>query len=454
MDTQNNTSQPSAWSKITGSITFKAVSIGVLILLLLIPIGLVQSLIWEREEASNSVVREVSSKWGDAQTLTGPIICVPYTYTYLSEVDKKGKTEELVAQEYAYFLSEELGIKAVMTPEILHRSIYDVVVYQAKIHVEGRFKQPDFGQLDAKPLTIDWANTRMFIGVSDMRGIRNKMQFNWNGDMCETIPGIEGSSLLRSGVTVKLPLQAAVKDTEYAFNCELLLNGSGNLSFSPVGKTTKVELSSPWSSPNFDGAFLPDNRQISTAGFTADWSVFNYNRNFPQAWAGDNNELHSADFSTKLISPVDHYQKSMRAVKYAILFIALTFLTFFLVELISRKRVHVMQYLLVSIGLILFYSLLVAFAEQVGFAWAYIISGAAIVALLTGYSFSIFKQVKQTLLMGALFIVLYVFLYVILQLEDLALLIGSVGLFIALAVVMYASRKVNWFQSKEPDAIA
>lgn len=449
METPNNPIQ-SLWSKVTGSITFKAISIGVLTLLLLIPIVMVQNLIFERESASRSVVQEVSSKWGDAQTLTGPIIKVPYKYTYSKSTGTKGEVEIIEESDNAYFLPEELGIRATMEPEILHRSIYNVVVYQAKINVQGHFKQPNFEELNVKPTAIDWQNACLYIGISDMRGIRNKMAFVWNNEMRETMPGIEGSSLLPSGVTIKLPLQAtASPDMEYPFSYELLLNGSEGLAFTPVGKTTKVAVVSPWNAPSFDGAFLPDNRNITNTGFTADWSVFNYNRNFPQAWVGALSSLETADFGVNLILPVDHYQKSMRAVKYAILFIALTFLAFFLVELISRKRIHVMQYLLVSIGLILFYSLLVAFSEQMSFWLAYLISATAIVILITSYSYSIFKKAKQTMLIGSLFTVLYIFLYVILQLEDLALLIGSIGLFIALAVIMYASRKVNWFQGKE-----
>ncbi len=443
MNTKNTV--PSVWSKITNSITFKAVSIGILILLLLIPVTMVQELIRERRYANESVVNEVSSKWGYAQRLTGPIIMIPYKNTYWDNKVQKA------TQHYAYFLPEELGISAQMEPEILHRSIYNVVVYQAKIKVKGHFRQPDFSELNVNPEFIDWKNACLFIGISDMRGIRNKIAFNWNKEEKEVLPGIDGSKILNSGVTVKLPLlPEAGKDANYDFNFDLTLNGSNGLSFIPVGKTTKISAASPWSAPNFDGAFLPDNRTISMNGFTADWSIFNYNRNFPQMWVDDSPDFESSSIDVNLILPVDHYQKSTRAVKYAIIFISLTFLTFFLVELITRKRVHTMQYLLVSIGLILFYSILLALSEQMSFSWAYLISASAIVSLITAYSYSIFKQLKQTLLMGALFCVLYVFLYVVLQLEDFALLIGSIGLFIALAVIMYASRKINWFQNREP----
>jgi inner membrane protein len=212
-----------------------------------------------------------------------------------------------------------------------------------------------------------------------------------------------------------------------------------------VGKTTRLEMSSAWETPKFDGAFLPEQRNITPQGFTAKWDVYHYNRNFPQMWEGSTYSTEMSEFGVQLIIPVDHYQKAERSVKYAVVFIALTFFVFFLVELISRKRIHPLQYLLVSIGLMLFYTLLLSLSEHVNFNLAYFVSAVAVVTLITGYSHVIFREVKQTALMGTFFTLLYVFLYTVLQLEDLALLIGSIGLFIALATIMYISRKVDWY---------
>jgi inner membrane protein len=283
-----------------------------------------------------------------------------------------------------------------------------------------------------------------------MRGIRSNIAFNWDNTPKETMSGVNDSKLMKSGVTVKIPLVADVADKKiYKFDFTLTLNGSYGLFFTPAGKTTRVTMTSPWSAPSFDGAFLPDRRDINN-GFTAAWSVFNYNRNFPQMWTGGDYQLQSSEFGVNLLLPVDHYQKAIRSVKYAVMFIALTFLVFFLVELLSHKRIHPLQYLLVSIGLVLFYSLLLALSEQMHFNLAYLLSALAIVGLITAYSHSIFKETKQTVFMGIFLAVLYAFLYTVLQLEDMALLIGSVGLFIALAVVMYISRKVDWYRT-QPD---
>ena len=432
-------------SKIANSATVKAIVIGMLILVMMIPVFMIQELIRDREYTSKTVTNEVSSKWGNQQALAGPVICIPYGYVH---VDNNNTTRTI--RDIAYFLPEELDVQADMQPEIRYRSIYKVVVYQSNIKVNGHFKHPDFEKLSINPSFIDWGNAYVIIGISDLRGIRSNIVFNWDDTPKETMSGVDESKLVTSGVTVKIPLAAEhANDKIYTFDFSLTLNGSNGLFFVPAGKTTRVSMNSSWNTPSFDGAFLPDQRDISESeGFSASWNVFNYNRNFPQMWTGNNYHLGSSEFGVNLILPVDHYQKTMRSAKYAIMFIALTFLVFFLVELLSHKRIHPFQYLLVSIGLMLFYSLLLALSEHLHFNLAYLISALGIVGLITAYSHSIFKTTKQTVLMGIFLAALYLFLFTVLQLEDLALLFGSIGLFIALAVVMYISRKVDWYHTQ------
>ncbi|MDR0794950.1 MAG: cell envelope integrity protein CreD [Tannerella sp.] len=440
MKSENQT----VWSNIANSATFKAIVIGILILMMLIPVVMIHELIRDRELTGASVISEVSSKWGNRQTLTGPVICVPYKITHMENNTMRE------VRSVAYFLPEELTIETDMQPEIRYRSIYKVVVYQSKVKACGTFRHPDFEKLNSKVSSIEWENAYAIIGISDLRGIRSQVVFNWDNESKETMSGVGDSKLAESGVTVSLPLSAdATEDKMYTFDFSLTLNGSDGLFFIPAGKTTCVTMHSPWNTPSFDGAFLPESRDIGN-GFSATWNILNYNRNFPQMWTGGDYHLQSSEFGVRLLLPVDHYQKTMRSVKYAIIFIALTFLVFFLVELLSRKRIHPFQYLLVSVGLVLFYCLLLALSEQMHFNLAYLLSALAIIGLITAYSHSIFKETKQTLLMGGFLTVLYLFLFTVLQLEDLALLFGSVGLLIALAVVMYISRKVDWFRNNEP----
>ncbi len=249
----------------------------------------------------------------------------------------------------------------------------------------------------------------------------------------------------------------------------------------PLGRNTQVNIRSDWPNPSFDGAFLPDERDVDESGFTARWEVLHLNRNFPQAWKGsqyrfttpgaspsspDNyyydrppvdvaqtvsTEASGYRFGVNLLRPVDEYQKSMRSAKYAILFISLTFLVFFFVETLNRKRIHPIQYLLVGLALCIFYALLVAISEQLNFNLAFIVSSIAVTVLITLYCHSIFKQQKLTLFIGLLLVMLYGFVFTLLQLQDYALLIGSIGLFGILAVVMYFSRKIDWYALAEGD---
>ena len=295
-------------SKIANSATVKAIVIGVLMLFMMIPALMVQDLIRDRESASRMVTLEVGAKWGNRQTLTGPVIGVPYKYAV---ADNNSMRE---VRDIAYFLPEELNIEANMQPEIRYRSIYKVVVYQSEIKVGGLFKHPDFEKLNARASFIDWENAFVVIGVSDLRGIRSNVVFNWDGKPKESMSGVDDSKLVESGITVKIPLKAEnADDKTYPFNFTLTLNGSDGLFFVPVGKTTGVTMTSTWDAPSFDGAFLPDRRDIAADnGFTATWKVFNYNRNFPQMWTGGAYRLQSSEFGVNLLLPVDHYQKAMR----------------------------------------------------------------------------------------------------------------------------------------------
>ena len=223
------------------------------------------------------------------------------------------------------------------------------------------------------------------------------------------------------------------------------MNGSDGLFFIPVGKETKVELSSPWSNPSFTGSFLPNERQIDSDGFTAEWKILHLNRNFPQQWKGAHYKIDHSFFGVKLRLAVDDYQKIMRTAKYAIMFITLTFLTFFMIELLGKKVIHPIQYILIGFALLIFYTLLLSISEYLTFKFAYLLAGAAIILLISLYTKTVLNSTLQTITIAGVLVLLYGYLYVILQLQDFALLMGSIGLFIVLAVVMYLTRKVDWF---------
>lgn len=431
-------------NKITNSAMLKAVVIGVLVLVMLIPISMVKSLIEEREENRETVYKDISSKWGGYQCVTGPVLVLPFEKTYLDK-----NKEETKAIHYAYFLPENLNIEGTLLPQDRKRGIYNILVYQSDLQFKGKFNAPDLAQLDIKAHDVKWEEATMMIGIPYMQGIKNKIVFNINGVSMAVEPGTRNSNIITSGLTIKTPISHDNISQSLSFDFSLSLNGTEKIYFSPIGKETHANLKSEWGTVSFSGDFLPSKHNIETNNFNATWDIFDYNRNYSQAWIDGNVDLGSSTFGAELKYPVNQYQMSMRSAKYAIMFIALTFVVFFLIEILSRKRIHPIQYLLVSFGLLLFYTLLVSLSEHINFNIAYLISSIAIILLISIYSKSIFKNLKQSGMMALFLTALYSYLYVILQLEDMSLLFGSIGLFIALAIIMYVSRKINWYKNEE-----
>lgn len=419
------------------SIGARLAIIALLSLALLIPSFLIQELISERENRRNSVAEEISQKWGKKQTITGPVISVPYRH-----FSRVGESVEHAIQ-YAHFLPENLEIEGSVIPEIRYRSIYEVVVYNSKLSISGNFSPVNLNGFKVPPENFIPGDALVSVGISDMSGIKEFVKINWNNTEYVASPGVESKDVLESGISISPNIETGKK---HHFTFELNLKGSSSLLFSPVGKQTNVQLSSDWPTPSFTGHFLPVNREVQETGFNAKWSVLHLNRNFPQQWLGSKQEVSKSSFGVELLLPVDTYQKTMRTAKYAIMFILLTFLTFFMIELLSKKIIHPVQYLLIGLALLIFYSLLLSISEYVVFELAYLIASAAIISLITVYSYSVLSDKLKTGIIFGTLTILYGYLYILLQLQDYALLLGSIGLFMVLATVMYLTRNINWFE--------
>jgi len=394
-------------------------------------------LIRERQFTRDEVTREISDKWGKEQTISGPVLVLPY-YEFTKNDDEIIKIPKTL-----YVLPKTLDITSNLIPEIRYRGTYKVIVYESATHISGDFTLPNLSTYGISEEGVEWEKACLVFGISDMRGIQQKIELSWNENMLFADPGILYSSIANAGFTSKVVLNPDKND--YQFTINLNLRGSKNLNFTPVGETTNVNITSPWSTPSFTGSFLPDQRTITENEFEADWTILHLNRNFPQIWNNQTYRVNESAFGVNLLFPVDEYQKSMRSAKYAIMFIALTYLIFLLVEIILKKRIHPVQYLLVSVALLLFYTLQLSLSEQIGFNLSYFISSVAIIGLITAYSHSIFKMVRLTIITSLSLVVLYSFLFVILQTEGYSLLFGSIGLFFILGFVMYLSKKVNWY---------
>lgn len=421
------------------SVSLRIASIAFLVLILLIPSSMVKDLINERQRTREYALNEISGTWGYAQTVTGPVLTIPYRVYFKNEDEKV-----IFTTEHAHFLPKDLTIEGVIEPEIRYRGIYEIVVYRSNLEVKGKLPTPDFTEFNIEPDNIMWKDAFLSIGIPDMRGIKEQVILKWNDGSFKFNPGIDVDDVLSSGISTRVPVSGE-QPNGYDFAFQLQLNGSDFLHFSPLGQETTVKLSSSWSTPSFDGAFLPEDREIIPDGFHANWRVLHLNRNFPQSWLGGRHQISGADFGVKLLVPVDQYQKSYRSARYAIMFISLTFMVFFFIEILNSTRIHPVQYILVGLALVLFYTLLLSISEHLTFDWAYIIGSGATTLLITGYALAILKNLRLTGLLGGMLIVMYGFIYSILQLEDYALLMGSIGLFIVLAVIMYLSRKIDWY---------
>jgi inner membrane protein len=425
-------------SIVANPLSIKIITLGVLTLLLLKPAAMIRSLIEEREQRQTEVVEEISSKWGRKQTVIGPIISVPY---------QPGPSGE----KLMHFLPKELEVSGVINPKVLRRGIFDAVVYNADLRLKGEFTYPDTEKLKVRPHFIDWERATISLGVSDVRGIKDKIRAKIDSRKIRMNPGLPGKDIVDSGVSARLDLDPRNNRIRFDFN--LNLAGSERISFIPIGESTIVKISSDWPSPNFDGAYLPNKREVSPEGFKSQWKVLDLNRNYPQQWIGNaySAEAHRSAFNVGLVTPVDFYQKSMRTTKYAVLFVVLIFTAFFISEITAKVRLHPVQYLLIGAAVITFYILLLSLSEHIDFSLAYFLSSVSVIALVTLYAWSALQSSRLAAVVGGVLTIVYTYLYWLLQMVDYALLAGSIGLFAALSVIMWITRKVDWYSIKAPE---
>ena len=402
------------------SMVIRMIAIAALTVALLVPSFMVMEIIKEREHSRDSATLEVGEKWGQQQVIAGPILTLPYRRIVREE---KGTTREIV--EHAQILPESLAISVDAKPEVRYRGIYQIVLYNAEMHVNGKLSMDALHALNIKNEDVLWNEAVLSFGISDLKGIKKTINVKWDGRDFTAEPGVAGTSSLISGVSIQPALSA--EHSAHTFSVDINLNGSGELQFVPFGKETVARIASPWATPSFIGRFLPDTRDVQPSGFHAEWKVLHLNRNFPQQWIaerlpgkGDMANIETSAFGVRLLLPVDEYQQTMRSAKYAIIFIALTFLSVFLTEVLNKKIVHPVQYALVGFALVLFYSLLLSLSEQMPFSAAYALSSMAIVLLVGGYTRSILGSMRFAGIIAGVLFLLYAFLFVILQQEDFA----------------------------------
>lgn len=429
------------------SVLVKVVLIGFLTLLLLIPFNWIQDLISERQTRQQEVNQEISNNWSGSQLIQGPVLIVPYK-TLILEKNNAGKSIQREVYSNIYLLPEVLNITSHAHPEILHRGIFDAVVYNTNVKVNGKFSALELKKSGIIPERVQWDKAKVAIGISDLKGLKNNPIIELDKSEYTVEPDFGSVSLFSNNLVI-MPDLSSLKNTALDFNFDLDLRGSTELNFMHLGKITNVKIEGKWNSPKFMGRYLPDERKVSADKFSASWRLPYFNRPFAQQWIDTNtsikdNQSKESAFGVKFIMPVDQYQKTMRSAKYAILVILLTFVSLFFTEMIGRKKVHLLQYVLIGVAMCIYYTLLLSLSEQLGFDIAYLIASCATVGLIGTFIAMILANKRTALVFSAILSVFYGFIYIIIQLEDLALLFGSIGLFVIVAIMMFLSARMDW----------
>ena len=439
------------------STMFKLLGVGALILLMLIPLVMIEGVLSDRLARRNEAVADITASWGKEQNIIGPVLVVPYVHhgTVVRSVtlpDGRVETREVAetTMAFAYFLPDTLEITGDVQTQTLHRGIYDAAVFRGLINLSGKFPVPDMAALKIDPKDVLWKDAAVTLAVSDLRGTREGLVLDWGGKKIQLQPGSQLPGYT-TGVTAPLASDQPIA-APAAFAITLDLNGSSGIYFAPFGIQNVVALKSNWPDPAFHGAFLPAERNVRLDGFDANWKVSYYGRDYPQKWTSrSGNErftttaVSNSLFGAQFLQILDAYRYVERSIKYGVLFFVLVFTTFFLFEVTARQKIHPLQYLMVGAALCLFYLALLSASEFIGFSLSYLIAAVAATGLITWYCSHFLGGGMRTLMIGGGLLGVYTFLYITLRQQDYALLMGTIALFIVLALVMYVTRKVDWY---------
>lgn len=428
------------------SASVKTLVIGGLILVLLIPMSMIKGVVADRDSVHQQARYDIMRSWGNEQLIAGPVLIVPYNWTH---VNSKG--EEFVLEARLHLLPAELEFNTNVNPEIRYRGLHKVPIYSAEISISGHFNPPKLKLLDVENARFEWDKASVALSVSDARAIAESPVIDINGATSKFEPG--GQVFFENMPPPIIAPAGSLARTSpdkrsISFSMNLHVNGSDSLQFTPLGDTTRVSMTSEWPSPSFLGNYLPKSRQVTDDGFTASWQIASLGRALPSQWtdrSGQGVQAYQSAFGVNFYMPVSLYQLTLRATKYAVLFIGLSFVAYFLFEIMTNLRLHPLQYLLVGFSNAMFYLLLLSLAEHIGFGWAYLVSASASAGLITAYSTAVLNGRRRGLMMALVLAGLYSFLYMTLKAENYALLAGAIGLWATLAVVMYLTRRIDWY---------
>lgn len=427
------------FSRLKNSVGIKVISILIMIILLLIPNSLVQELINERSARKVSVEEGVAASYGQEQIIYPAFVKIPYVRTQLNS-DNKTYTDE----GYIGVSANNSIFDATVTTGTRNRSIFEVVIYETKLTNNSTFSWQNFKPNNWKEYKFDFEKAYLVYGIKDANGITDSVKVTANGKPLT----IEGNTNINVGGFYWLKTENFEIDVNepLAVKSNWQIKGTKGLHFEPMGDLVEVKMQSLWPDPSFTGKNLPANHDVTSKGFTANWKVNKFSHKHPQIWHSDQSAIApNSNFGVSLIQPVNEYGKNFRTSKYALLIIALTFGIFFFFEILLKKSIHPIQYTLVGFALTVFYLLLLSISEHLGFNLAYLVSSIATILLIVVYTHFILKHVGASALLLGLLTALFSYVFIILQMQDFALLAGAIALFVVLATVMLLSRNVDWY---------
>lgn len=466
--------------RIGSSIFAKLSTIVVLILLLLIPLFWVKDLIEERKNRQSEVSSEIAFKWAGQQVISGPIIAIPYQVVKEIVTTDKNiiSTKNTYITQYVYLMPKSLDINSMISPESLKRGIYKSVVYNAQLDLKGYFDAIDFNKIDLSGQELEWKNAKILIGLSDLKGLGASPSLVFNQTKIDFEPNMSALSPFENNMIAAIDL-SQTKTTLGNFQIKFNVRGSQSINFLPLAKQTKIHTHGNWANPSFNGAVLADDRNITGNNFEATWNIPSFNRKFSQQWVGEAEKLYeiknnyeisnaiSEGYSStaeptattessiatekdmiqiNFLEEVNNYQKTTRVAKYGILIIILTFAALFFTEIIKKQRIHLIQYMLIGFAMVLFYSLLLSISEHLGFNLAYLLAALATIILIASFIKSITNESRSALIFSGILSIFYSFIFILMQLRDYSLIVGTIGIFIILAILMRVSTKINWYQ--------
>lgn len=434
--------------------TIKIATIFGLALALMIPLSMIEGVVTERSMYRDEVKADIAQSWTGTQKFLGPVLIVPYVERYTkNEWDKNLKAYKhntYYRHKQIYLLPEQLRVRGDITTEQRTRGLYSIPVYSSDLLLEGAFDNERLvAMAKMKGTNLSWKQPYVSMLVSDIRGIGEQPRLSWDRGEYEFTSG-SAIEHWDNGMHVRLPKMEVGKHKSYHFSFRVNLKGMEKIEFSPVGKSTDVSIKANWPHPSFIGRYLPSQRTISDDGFEASWKMSSFSSDMPRlikaCQENECGDFVNNTFGVALINTVDVYHKTERSVKYAVLFISLTFIIFFLFEIMKDLRLHPLQYLLVGLSLTFFYQLLVSLSEHMAFLSAYIFAALANVSVIGVYISEVLKSRQRALGFSAMLVLLYAMLYAILVSEDNALLMGSLLFFTILSLVMFVTRKLDWYR--------